>query len=254
MIGHLRGSLVDRGSNGGLLVDVSGIGYEVNCSVGAFASASSGDEVHVHTHLVVREDAQTLYGFSSRAERDTFRILIATHGVGPALGLALLATLDPRPGRQFLGEKAAYITPDVYVHKVGDEYKVIVNDDGLPKLRVSQAYQNALTGGAGKEAKDYLSEKMRAATWLIRSIHQRQNTIQRVTEAIMRVQRPFLEQGVKALKPLVLREIADEVGLHESTVSRVTTNKYVHTPQGIYELKFFFNSRITTAGSGADNQ
>lgn len=166
--------------------------------------------------------------------------------------LALLATLDPRPGRQFLGEKAAYITPDVYVHKVGDEYKVIVNDDGLPKLRVSQAYQNALTGGAGKEAKDYLSEKMRAATWLIRSIQQRQNTIQRVTEAIMRVQRPFLEQGVKALKPLVLREIADEVGLHESTVSRVTTNKYVHTPQGIYELKFFFNSRITTAGSGAD--
>ena len=94
MIGHLRGSLVDRGSSGVLLVDVSGIGYEVNCSVGAFASASSGDEVHVHTHLVVREDAQTLYGFSSRAERDTFRILIATHGVGPALGLALLATLD----------------------------------------------------------------------------------------------------------------------------------------------------------------
>ncbi|MGB1381914.1 MAG: Holliday junction branch migration protein RuvA [Ilumatobacteraceae bacterium] len=94
MIGHLRGSLVDRGSNGVLLVDVHGVGYEVNCSVGAFASAGSGDEVHVHTHLVVREDAQTLYGFSSRAERDTFRILIATHGVGPALGLALLATLD----------------------------------------------------------------------------------------------------------------------------------------------------------------
>jgi len=94
MIGHLRGVLVDRGTSGAVVIDVGGIGYEVTCSAGAFGGVSIGDEVHVHTHLVVREDAHLLYGFSSRAERDTFRILIATHGVGPALGLALLATLD----------------------------------------------------------------------------------------------------------------------------------------------------------------
>lgn len=163
--------------------------------------------------------------------------------------LALLATLEPRPGRRYSGESARYITPDVYVHKVGDDYTVVVNEDGLPKLRVSAFYRRALQesgGGGAGDAKEYLSEKMRQAIWMIRSIHQRQSTIQKVTESIMRFQRPFLEKGVAHLRPLVLREVAEDVGLHESTVSRVTTSKYVHTPQGIFELKYFFNSRITS--------
>ncbi len=165
--------------------------------------------------------------------------------------LAKLQTLEPRPGRGYSGESARYITPDVYVHKVGDDYTIVVNDDGLPKLRVSNFYKRALAGGEAREAKDYLQEKMRQAVWMIRSIQQRQNTIQKVTESIMRFQRPFLDQGVAALRPLVLRQVAEDVGLHESTVSRVTTAKYVHTPQGIFELKYFFNSRIETR-SGHD--
>jgi RNA polymerase sigma-54 factor len=163
--------------------------------------------------------------------------------------LALLATLEPRPGRSYSGESARYITPDVEVRKVGDDYTVQVNDDGLPKLRVSRYYRALLEGG-GPE-KEYLNEKMRQAQWMIRSIHQRQSTILRVTESIMRFQRPFLERGVAHLRPLVLREVAEDVGLHESTVSRVTTNKYVQTPQGIFELKYFFNSRIS-ADAGPD--
>lgn len=167
--------------------------------------------------------------------------------------VTLLQTLEPRPGRRYSGGSARYITPDVYVHKVGKDYTVVVNDNGLPKLRVSNFYKHALAGGKGedKQAKDYLQEKMRQAVWMIRSIQQRQNTIQKVTESIMRHQHAFLEQGVAHLRPLVLRQVADDVGLHESTVSRVTTAKYVHTPQGIYELKYFFNSRIQTR-SGHD--
>ncbi len=163
----------------------------------------------------------------------------------------LLATLEPRPGRRYTGDDARYITPDVYVHKVGDDYTVVVNEDGLPRLRVSNFYKQALSEGHGKEAREYLQEKMRQAVWMIRSIHQRQSTIQRVTESIMRFQRSFLDQGISQLRPLVLRQVAEDCGLHESTVSRVTTNKYVHTPQGIFELKYFFNSRIQT-NSGHD--
>lgn len=165
--------------------------------------------------------------------------------------MGMLGSLEPRPGRSYTGESASYITPDVHVHKVGDEYTVIVNEDGMPKLRLSKFYRDALLDGHGKDAKDYIAEKMRQATWLIRSIHQRQSTIQRVTESIMRFQKPFLERGVAALRPLVLREVAEDCGLHESTVSRVTTSKYVHTPQGIFELKYFFNARIETK-SGHD--
>ncbi|HAN31638.1 MAG TPA: RNA polymerase sigma-54 factor [Myxococcales bacterium] len=160
--------------------------------------------------------------------------------------LTLIRSMEPRPGRGYVGENARYITPDVYVHKIGDDYTIVVNDDGMPKLRVSTFYKRALESGPRGDAKEYLQDKMRQAVWMIRSIQQRQNTIQRVTESIMRIQRDFLDHGVSHLKPLVLREIAEDVGLHESTVSRVTTAKYVHTPQGIFELKYFFNSRIET--------
>lgn len=188
-----------------------------------------------------------LHNLELRKQAPILRDLKATEDEVRAL-LAMLSTLEPRPGRRYSGESARYITPDVYVHKMGDDYNVVVNEDGLPKLRVSNFYRRALTDTTGAEAKEYLSEKMRQAIWMIRSIHQRQSTIQKVTESIMRFQRAFLDNGISHLRPLVLREIAEDVGLHESTVSRVTTSKYVHTPQGIFELKYFFNSRITSEG------
>jgi RNA polymerase sigma-54 factor len=152
--------------------------------------------------------------------------------------------MDPRPGRAFATDEVVYVQPDVYVYKVGNDYITVLNEDGLPKLKISPYYEAALGGGARSDAREFVQEKLRAAMWLIRSIHQRQGTIRKVTDSIMRFQRDFLDNGVTHLRPLVLRDVAEDVGMHESTISRVTTSKYVHTPRGIFELKYFFNSRI----------
>lgn len=156
----------------------------------------------------------------------------------------LIMRLDPRPGRQYSTDDPHYITPDVYIHKVGDSYFVVPNDDGLPKLKISGYYTRALKEG-GENARQYVQEKLRSAQWLIRSIQQRQRTIIRVTESIVKFQREFLDKGVAYLKPMILKDVADDVEMHESTISRVTTAKYVHTPQGIFELKYFFNSGLS---------
>jgi RNA polymerase sigma-54 factor len=155
----------------------------------------------------------------------------------------VVLAFDPKPGRAYSDEESNYITPDVHIQKVGDKYFVVANDDGLPKLKISDFYRVALS--KGPKAREYIQERLRSAQWLIRSIQQRQRTIVRVTESILRFQREFFEKGSAYLKPLILRDVADDIGMHESTVSRVTTNKYVHTPQGIFELKYFFNSGIT---------
>jgi RNA polymerase sigma-54 factor len=162
-----------------------------------------------------------------------------------------IESLEPKPGRPFGGQEAQYITPDIYVIKVGDEYVIQLNDDGLPKLRVSNIYKKILENRDKASAVDreYIQEKLRGAVWLIRSIHQRQRTIYRVTQSIVNFQREFLDKGVAYLKPLILRDVAEDISMHESTISRVTTNKYVHTPQGIFELKYFFNTGIS-AGHG----
>jgi RNA polymerase sigma-54 factor len=160
----------------------------------------------------------------------------------------VISRLDPKPGRAYTGEDAQYITPDVYIHKMGDRYIVVLNDDGLSKLRISNTYRQALKTGQAGQAKEYIQDKLRSAVWLIRSIHQRQRTIFKVTESIVKFQREFLDRGIAHLKPLILRDVAEDIGMHESTVSRVTTNKYVHTPQGIFELKFFFNSGVGKTG------
>jgi RNA polymerase sigma-54 factor len=160
----------------------------------------------------------------------------------------VISHLEPKPGRAYSSEDAQYITPDVYVHKMGDKYITVLNDDGLSKLRISGMYRAALKNGEAGKAKEYIQERLRSAVWLIRSIHQRQRTIYKVTESIVKFQRDFLDKGIAFLKPLILRDVAEDIGMHESTVSRVTTNKYVHTPQGIYELKFFFNSAINKTG------
>ena len=168
-----------------------------------------------------------------------------------AEALKIIQSLDPRPARNFGGDGSVYITPDVYVHKVGDEYVIVQNEDGLPMLRVSKYYKTALQNGMNGEAKSYVQERLRSAQWLIRSIHQRQRTIYKVMESILKFQQEFFEKGIEHLKPLILRDVAVDIGMHESTISRVTSNKYVHTPRGIFELKYFFNSSITTQ-SGHD--
>ncbi|MNJ92497.1 RNA polymerase sigma-54 factor [compost metagenome] len=161
----------------------------------------------------------------------------------------IIYSMDPKPGRAYMTNDTHYVTPDVYVYKVGDDYVVSLNEDGLPRLKISNFYKNMLKGakaGADK-TQDYIQEKLRSAVWLIKSIHQRQRTIYKVAESIVKHQREFFEKGPAHLKPMVLRDIANDIGMHESTVSRVTTAKYVHTPQGIYELKYFFNSGINSS-------
>ena len=162
----------------------------------------------------------------------------------------IIQYLEPKPGRKFSTEEPAYITPDIYVYKHGDDFKIVMNDDGLPKLRINRFYKNAVAKGQkiSKETKNYLNEKMQSASWLIKSIHQRQKTIYLVMESILKFQREFFEKGIAYLKPLILKDIAEDIEMHESTISRVTTNKYAYTPQGLFELKYFFNSSIERTG------
>lgn len=168
----------------------------------------------------------------------------------------IIYAMEPKPGRGYAGNDTHYVTPDVYVYKVGDEYVVSLNEDGLPKLKISNFYKNMLKGGSAptgdQKASEYIQEKLKSAVWLIKSIHQRQRTIFKVTDSIVKHQKEFFEKGASALKPMVLRDIANDIGMHESTVSRVTTSKYVHTPQGIYELKYFFNSGISSSDGGEE--
>jgi RNA polymerase sigma-54 factor len=164
-----------------------------------------------------------------------------------AAAARVIGGLEPRPGRAFGGEDPVYIVPDIYVYKIGDEFHVVLNDDGLPRLRINNLYREVLARGAStpKDTRAYVHDKVRSAMWLIKSIHQRQRTIYRVMQSIIKFQREFFEKGISHLKPLNLRDVADDIEMHESTVSRVTTNKYAHTPQGIFELKYFFNSSIS---------
>ncbi len=162
-----------------------------------------------------------------------------------------ITELEPKPGLSFQTPDTQYITPDIYIYKVGNDFSIVLNDDGMPRLRVSPYYRSIM-GSTSKNTKEYVQDKLRSAIWLIRSIHNRQKTIYKVTEAILARQREFFEKGVHKLKPMVLKDVAQDVGMHESTISRVTTNKYAHTPIGIFELKYFFNSSIHSA-DGSDS-
>ena len=160
----------------------------------------------------------------------------------------IIANMEPRPGRVFSDKEPQYITPDIYVFKLEGEYIVVLNEDGQPRLRVSAFYKNILSGDSVKtdKAKEYIQEKLRSAVWLIKSIYHRQTTIVKVMKSIIKFQKDFFDYGTANLKPLVLRDVAEDIGMHESNISRVTTNKYVHTPHGIYELKYFFNSGLSS--------
>ncbi len=161
---------------------------------------------------------------------------------------AVISRLDPKPGKAFGDEVIQEIIPDVYVYKVEGDYVINLNDDGIPRLKINSLYRNILNGSRLTPEGDrkYIQDKLRSALWLIRSIHQRQRTIYKVAKSIVKFQREFLDKGIQYLKPLVLRDVAEDIQMHESTISRVTHNKYIHTPQGIYELKFFFNAGITS--------
>ena len=158
----------------------------------------------------------------------------------------VITELDPHPGRAYSDEEPQYIIPDVYVYLMSGEYVIMLNDEGLPRLKVSAFYREILKNGATTptDTKDYIQDKLRSAVWLIKSIQQRQRTIYRVVESIIKFQREFFDHGIAHLKPMVLRDVAEDLEMHESTISRVTSNKYVHTPQGTFELKYFFNTAI----------
>jgi RNA polymerase sigma-54 factor len=162
----------------------------------------------------------------------------------------IIRNLDPKPGSRYNPSQSQYVIPDVYVIKVEDQYVAALNEEGLPQLRISPTYRRLLdksVGDAGDETRAYVKDKFRSALWLIKSVDQRQKTIHKVATSIINFQRDFLDHGIEHLRPLVLRDVANDIGMHESTVSRVVNNKYMHTPQGVFELKYFFHSGISSS-------
>jgi RNA polymerase sigma-54 factor len=163
--------------------------------------------------------------------------------------IELIKHLDPKPGSRYSPTESQYVIPDVYIIRTDEGYKATLNEDGLPQLRISPVYRRLLDKGGetSDETRAYVKDKFRSALWLLKSVDQRQKTIIKVATSIITFQREFLDRGIEHLKPLVLRDVASDIGMHESTVSRVVNNKYMHTPQGVYELKYFFHSGINSS-------
>lgn len=164
--------------------------------------------------------------------------------------LSLIQTLNPRPGASFNNEKPEYIVPDVYVRKQNGKWRVELNNDSLPKLRINQLYANMVKRGNNSKDNIYLKENLQEARWFLKSIQSRHDTLLKVANSIVARQRSFLDFGDEAMKPMILKSIAEEIEMHESTISRVTTRKYMHTPRGIFELKYFFSSHVSTESGG----
>jgi RNA polymerase sigma-54 factor len=163
--------------------------------------------------------------------------------------IELIRHLDPKPGSRYNPSQSQYVIPDVYIVKVEDQYVAVLNEEGLPQLRISPVYRRLLDKSVSEntdETRAYVKDKFRSALWLIKSVEQRQKTIHKVASSIVNFQRDFLDHGIEYLRPLVLRDVANDIGMHESTVSRVVTNKYMHTPQGVFEMKYFFHSGINS--------
>jgi RNA polymerase sigma-54 factor len=160
--------------------------------------------------------------------------------------VSIISSLEPKPGRFYNDEETIYVIPDVYVYRVSNGFHIVLNDDGLPKLRISSFYKEifARKDKVSRATKEYIKEKLKNASWLIKSIHQRQRTIYKVAESLVKFQRGFFESGPSLLRPMILKDVADDIEMHESTVSRVMNNKYMYTPYGVYELKYFLNSGI----------
>ncbi|HEY5133251.1 MAG TPA: RNA polymerase factor sigma-54 [Candidatus Krumholzibacteriaceae bacterium] len=160
----------------------------------------------------------------------------------------IIGSLNPKPGLDIIAEEPKYVIPDLVVDRVGDRLIVSLNDRNVPRLRISQSYRDELQQNVelDTEAKDFIQSRLKNAKWLIQTIEQRRRTMIKVMEAIVEEQREFFEKGAVALRPLTLQQVASKISMHESTVSRVTTNKYVQTPRGVYELKYFFSSSLST--------
>ena len=189
--------------------------------------------IDAHMLLLQRRDPRELSKVVGRSVEETQR------------AIDFIRTLDPRPGQRYNRSEARLIEPDVAFVKRGDEWVVAMNEEDLPTLRLNQGYRRLLTqDGAEKDVRDYVKERYRSALQLMRNIEQRKNTILRTCEAIVRRQGDFLEKGVDALKPMMIKEVAEEIGVHPSTVSRAVSSKYVHTPQGVFELRFFFSEGV----------
>ena len=164
--------------------------------------------------------------------------------------IEIIRHLDPKPGSRFNPAPSQYVMPDVYIVKVEEQYVAVLNDDGLPQLRISPVYKRLLDNKhdeSAAETRAYVKEKFRSALWLLKSVDQRQKTIIKVANSIIQFQKEFLDHGIEHLRPLVLRDVAEDIGMHESTVSRVVNNKYMHTPQGVFEMKYFFHSGISSS-------
>jgi RNA polymerase sigma-54 factor len=163
--------------------------------------------------------------------------------------IEVIKRLDPKPGSRYSPADSQYVIPDVYIIKTDEGYKAVLNEDGLPQLRISPVYRRLLDKGGetSDETRAYVKDKFRSALWLLKSVDQRQKTILKVATSIINFQRAFLDHGIEHLRPLVLRDVANDIGMHESTVSRVVNNKYMHTPQGVYEMKYFFHSGINSS-------
>ena len=197
--------------------------------------------VENHLHLLKRRDT---VGLAKKLSVSQDVILEAFH---------LISELDPKPGRTYAQDPIYHIIPDVYVYKVDNDFLIVLNHEDIPTLRINPLYRTLLRKKEElkKEAREFIEKKMRSAIWLIKTVQQRHKTIYRVTESIVRFQRNFLESGIRSLKPMILKDVADDIGMHESTVSRVTQGKYISTPQGLYEFKFFCTSSVKSTRGGS---
>ncbi|MEE9219130.1 MAG: RNA polymerase factor sigma-54 [Acidobacteriota bacterium] len=197
-----------------------------------------------HAETIVREHLELVqfYKYDEIARRLGCSVEEARHHVD------IIRRLDPKPGQKYSNQEPRYVVPDVYVLKVDrGEYTVVLNEEGLPRLRISPVYRRMLAAGPStmsREAKEFVREKFRSAFRLIKSLEERQRTIYKVAHSIVRHQKDFLDYGIEKMRPLVLRDVADDIQMHESTISRVVNNKFMHTPRGVFEMRFFFHSGL----------
>lgn len=270
-----------------IIGSVNDDGY-LTTSIEELAGTCGADVGHMHDILSVIQDFDPL-GVASRDLRECLLFQLERLGKGDSLAARIvaghldrlaahklqeiartlkvtpeevqqaanfIATLEPKPGRAFSSDASPYITPEVVVRKIGDEYVVLMNDDDLPRLRISKHYRSLMNDGDTKrDVRDYIQERVRASAFLIKSIHQRQQTIFKIATEIVRVQMEFLDQGIAHLKPLTMAEVAEAVGLHETTISRAVAGKHMQTPQGTFEMKYFFTPGLKTGdGSVVSNK
>ncbi len=258
---YLVGSLDDRGFLTSTLPDIallSGLPLEVVQAGGkllkTFEPAGIGAESLSDCLLIQLAQKGRDKSVAARIVRDHFELLVRRRipdlarrmGLSPEIiqeAIEEIGSLDPAPGRKFAEDANRVVVPDVTVEKDGAEWKIILNNDYIPRLRLSNTYKELIAKGSlGKTERDYLREKLRSGKFIINAIEQRQRTIERITREIIKHQHEFFEEGVSKLKPLTMTQIADLIGVHETTVSRALANKYIKTPHGVFEMKFFFTS------------